>query len=74
MKTETLAQVFSCEFCEIFKNTLFTERLWATTFTSVFCYSMHYQLTAYFMTALPTIYFPNPAHTLVLQFLSHIAP
>ena len=25
IKKETLAQVFSCEFCEISKNTLFTE-------------------------------------------------
>ena len=23
-------QVFSCEFCEIFKNTFFTEHLWTT--------------------------------------------
>ena len=23
-----MAQVFSCEFCEIFKNTFFTEYLW----------------------------------------------
>ena len=30
IKKETLAQVFSCEFCEIFKNTVFTEHLWAT--------------------------------------------
>ena len=29
-KKETLAQVFSCEFCEISKNTFFTEYLWAT--------------------------------------------
>ena len=28
IKKETLAQVFSCEFCEISKNTLFTEHLW----------------------------------------------
>ena len=28
-KKETLAQVFSCEFCEIAKNTFFTEHLWA---------------------------------------------
>ena len=28
VKKETLAQVFSCEFCEISKNALFTERLW----------------------------------------------
>ena len=29
-KKETLAQVFSCEFYEIFKNTPFTEHLWTT--------------------------------------------
>ena len=27
IKKETLAQVFSCEFCKIFKNTFFTEHL-----------------------------------------------
>ena len=26
--SETLAQLFSCEFCEISKNTIFTEHLW----------------------------------------------
>ena len=30
IKKETLAQVFSCEFCEISKNNFFTEHLWAT--------------------------------------------
>ena len=30
IKKETLAQVFSCEFCEIFKSTSFTERLQTT--------------------------------------------
>ena len=30
IKKVTLAQVFSCEFCEISKNTFFTEHLWAT--------------------------------------------
>ena len=29
-KKETLAQVFHSEFCEISKNTFFTEHLWAT--------------------------------------------
>ena len=29
IKKETLAQVLSCEFCEISKNTFFTEHLWA---------------------------------------------
>ena len=28
LKKETLAQVFSCEFCEISKNTVFIEHLW----------------------------------------------
>ena len=30
IKKETLAQVFSREFCEISKNIFFTEHLWAT--------------------------------------------
>ena len=30
IKKETLAQEFSCEFCEISKNTFFTEHLWTT--------------------------------------------
>ena len=30
LKKETLAQMFSCEFCEISKSTCFTEHLWAT--------------------------------------------
>ena len=30
IKRETLAQVFSCELCEISKNTFFTENLWKT--------------------------------------------
>ena len=30
IKKETLAQVFSWEFCEILKNTFFTEHFWAT--------------------------------------------
>ena len=30
IEIETLAQVFSCEFCEISKDTFFTEYVWAT--------------------------------------------
>ena len=30
IKKETLAQMFSREFCEIFNNTFFTEHLWTT--------------------------------------------
>ena len=29
-KNKTVAQMFSCEFCKIFKNTFFTEHLWTT--------------------------------------------
>ena len=29
IKTETLTEAFSCEFCEISKDTFFTEHLWA---------------------------------------------
>ena len=35
IKNEIRAQVFSCEFCEISKNTFFTEHVWATV-------SVHY--------------------------------
>ena len=28
VEKETLVQVFSCKFCEIYKNTFFTEHLW----------------------------------------------
>ena len=34
LKKEALAQVFSCEFCEMFKNVLVTEQLW--TISSMF--------------------------------------
>ena len=30
IKKETPTSVFSCEFCEIFKNTFFIEHLWVT--------------------------------------------
>ena len=30
-KKETLARVFSCEFCKIFKKTFFTKHLWTTS-------------------------------------------
>ena len=34
IKKETLVQAFSCEFCEIFNNTLFTEHLRVTASVS----------------------------------------
>ena len=50
---EVLAQVFSCEFCKISKNTFFTEHFWATTsrcayffqpFFLVYIYSDHWSI------------------------------
>ena len=38
IKKEALAQVFSYEFCEISKNTFFTEHLWATASVNGFMY------------------------------------
>ena len=41
MKKEILAQVFSCEFFEISKNTFFKEHLWMTAsegIVSNFCF------------------------------------
>ena len=36
IKKETLAQSFSCKFCEIFKNIFFAEHLRATTSKDTF--------------------------------------
>ena len=35
LKKETLAQVFSCEFCKISKNIFFTEHLWWLLLSSI---------------------------------------
>ena len=50
IKIEALAQVFSCEFCEISKNTFFTEHIWATAsgankITSVLCVTVFFNDT-----------------------------
>ena len=34
VKRETLAQVFSCEFCEVFKDTFFTKHLRVTAYVT----------------------------------------
>ena len=38
IKKEALAQVFSCKFYEIFKNTFFTEHLWMTASAQNTCF------------------------------------
>ena len=55
IKKETLAQVFSCEFCKISKNTFFTEHLptTASVFYALFVfgnYFAQYGLRLYFLT------------------------
>ena len=32
MKKETLAQMFSCQFCKIFRSNVFKEHIWRTAF------------------------------------------
>ena len=52
IKKETLAQVFSCEFCEIFKNIFFTEQLQV----SVFVFYQQFQIsgeTTHLVTPIP---------------------
>ena len=45
LRLETLTQVFSCEFWEIFKNTIFTEHLWTTVFEiSIICKVVHFRI------------------------------
>ena len=39
IKKETVAQMFSCEFCEIFKNIFFAEKIWVAA--SVFWIQFH---------------------------------
>ena len=48
IKKETLAQVFSCEFCEISKNTFFTEHLWETASVIVVLWKSFILLTQNF--------------------------
>ena len=38
IKKETLAQVLSCELCEISKNTIFTKHLWTTASKAIFTF------------------------------------
>ena len=45
IKKENLAQVFSCELCEISKNTFFTEHLWTTVSVIKSQYLIHGLLT-----------------------------
>ena len=50
IKKNNLTQLFSCEFCEVFKNTFFTEHLWTTAssllkvFTEAIKIIKHHQL------------------------------
>ena len=48
IKREALAQVFSCEFCEISKNTFLTEPLWATASVNLWTNWYWYTLSSHF--------------------------
>ena len=48
IKKETLAQVFSCEFCEISKNTFLTEQLRSSDDETPKFYSAHHTAVSEF--------------------------
>ena len=61
IEKESLAQLFSCEFCEIFKNSFFTELLWATASADILQNSCELLLlleTKSFYRLLPTRHLP----------------
>ena len=49
-KKDTLAQLFSCEFCEIFKNTFYIEHLRVTASGDLGISFSHFQFTLDFFT------------------------
>ena len=50
IQKQTLTQVFSCEFCEIFKNTFFIEHLRATASELGFIQKLNKLNRVFFMT------------------------
>ena len=59
IKKETLAQVFSCKFCEISKKTFFTEHLWTTASGSTDLLGVHWYLKFHFDISLEPIVFKS---------------
>ena len=39
---KTLIQLFSCEFCKIFKNTFYIEHIWAAVSLAAICKQLHF--------------------------------
>ena len=70
IKKETLAQVFSWEFCEIFKNIFFTEHLWTTASSSAFYFSRMFPdpLSKYLKNMKPHFIFNLSLQTLQVTF------
>ena len=59
IKLQTLAQVFSCEFCEISKNT-FSYRTPLVTVSDIITYQFHHYLSSWFSTFEPSIFWQLP--------------
>ena len=60
VEKENLAQVFSCEFREIFKNTLFTEQLWTTAsafLIGIICINNNNNIATYVIKAFTFVLF-----------------
>ena len=56
IKKETLAQVFSCKFCEIFKSTFFTEHLWTIAFSQKLLMMFFYNIVETLLFFLKFVY------------------
>ena len=70
-KKETLAQVFSCEYCEISRNTFFTENLW-TTASKNWNYDNFGESTAFILRTLLTwVYYPFPEIFILKELWSY---
>ena len=78
IKKETLTQVLSCEFCEISKNTFFTERLWTTASETVDIDALKISLSSalylfcvYVFTKYSSIIYEYKRSIIVLSTLMH---
>ena len=78
LKKETLAQVFSCEFCEFSKNTFFTKHLWWLLLSRTFTfYLVAWRVLFAHLTHLPCFSaeaYPEPLQTSKMEcFCVHLA-
>ena len=70
-KNETLAQVFSSEFCETFKNTSFIEHLWETASACQALLEFRIPSPAWWFSVISENMYPTPNSTLLQNSLKY---